>query len=53
MDNKTQPSQIYITQLVNDQGSEDNTTNDEVDQDEDWGKKYASTELLYISEMVF
>jgi len=31
MDIKTQLSQIYITKLVNDQGSENNTRNDEVD----------------------
>jgi hypothetical protein len=29
MDIKTQPSQIYIIKLVNYQGSEDNTTDDE------------------------
>ncbi len=39
MDNKTEPSQIYTTQPVNDQGNEDNTTNDEVDQKARLGEK--------------
>jgi hypothetical protein len=30
MDIKTQPSQIYITELVNDQGNENKIRNDEV-----------------------
>jgi hypothetical protein len=32
---KTYSSQIYIAKPINDQGSEDNTTNDEVDQNQD------------------
>jgi len=38
MDNKTQLSQIYIVELVNDQGGENNTTYDELDQNQDWGE---------------
>jgi hypothetical protein len=37
MDNKIQPTQIYIAQPINDQGNEDNTTYDEVDQSQNWG----------------
>jgi hypothetical protein len=43
MDSKIEPSQIYTTQLINDQ----------VDQNQDWGEKCASTKILHISEMVF
>jgi len=53
MDNKTQLSQIYITKPINDQGSEDNTMDDEVDQNEDWGEKCATTKVLHIGEVVF
>jgi hypothetical protein len=52
MDSKTQPSQIYITQPVNDQGIVDNTTNDEVNQNQDWGEKRAFIKLLHIGEVV-
>jgi hypothetical protein len=53
MDNKTPPSQIYIAKTINDQGSEDNTTYDEVDQNQDWGEECAAIELLHIDEVVF
>jgi hypothetical protein len=43
MDNKTQFSQIYIAKPINDRGSEDNTMDDEVDQNQDWGEKCATT----------
>jgi hypothetical protein len=48
MDIKIQPSQIYITKLIKDQGSENNTRNDEVDQNQYWGKKCAVVKLLHI-----
>jgi hypothetical protein len=53
MDNKIQPSQIYIAERVTDQGSEDNTTYDEVDQNQNWGEECAVVELLHIGEVVF
>jgi hypothetical protein len=34
MDNETQPSQIYIAELVNDQEIKNNTTYDEADQNQ-------------------
>jgi hypothetical protein len=53
MDNKIQPTQIYIAQPVNDQGNEDNTTYDEVDQSQNWGGECATIKLLHIGEVVF
>jgi hypothetical protein len=46
MDNKTQLSQIYITKPINDQGSEDNTMDDEVDKNQDRREICATTEAL-------
>jgi hypothetical protein len=48
MDIKTQPPQTYITELVNDQGSENNTINDEVDQNQYWGEKCVVVKLQHI-----
>ncbi len=53
MDNMTQLSQTYIAKPINDQGSEDNTMDDEVDQNQDWGEKCAIIKNLHISEVVF
>ncbi len=53
MDSKTQLSQIYIARLVNDQGSEDDTTNDEINHNQDWEEKCATTKLLHIGKVVF
>ncbi len=49
----TQLSQTYIAKPINDQGSEDDTMDDEVDQNQDWGEKCAIIEILHIGEMVF
>jgi hypothetical protein len=48
MDIKTQPPQTYITELVDDQGSENNTINDEVDQNQCWGEKCVVVKLQHI-----
>jgi hypothetical protein len=46
--NKIQPSKIYITSSINNQGSEDDyTTNKEADHNQDWGG-----ELLHIIEII-
>jgi hypothetical protein len=52
MDSKTQLSQIYIAKLVNDQGSKDDTTNDEANHNQDWEEKCATTKLLHIGKAV-
>ncbi len=53
MDNKIQPSQIYIVASVNDQGSEDQITNDEGNHNQDQEEKFAVVEsLMHISEIV-
>jgi hypothetical protein len=40
MDNKIQPSHIYIVMNINNQGNEcDYTIDERVDQNQDWGRK--------------
>jgi hypothetical protein len=46
MHNKIQPSQIYIAKSINDQGSENNTIDNEVDHNQNWGEKCATIEFL-------
>jgi hypothetical protein len=48
MDIKTWPSQIYIEELINDQGNENSIRSDEVDRNQYWGKKCAIVKLLHI-----
>jgi hypothetical protein len=45
MDNKIQPSQIYIIASVNDQGNENFITYDEVEHNQYWGKKIAINKI--------
>jgi hypothetical protein len=52
MHNKIQPSQIYITKPINNQGNENNTIDDEVDHNQDWGEKCATVKILHIGEVV-
>jgi hypothetical protein len=53
MDIKIQLLQIHTIELVNDQGSENNTIYDETNQNQDWGKECVATRFLHIGEMVF
>jgi hypothetical protein len=46
MHKKIQPSQIYIAKSINDQGSENNTIDNEVDHNQNWGEKCATIEFL-------
>ncbi len=48
MDIKTWPSQIYVEELINDQGNENSIRSDEVDRNQYWGKKCAIVKLLHI-----
>ncbi len=53
MDNKIQPSQIYIVANVNDQGNEDYITNDEGNHNQDQEKKPEVVKsFLHINEIV-
>ncbi len=54
MDNNIQPSQIYTTTSVNDQGNENFITNDQAKHNQDQGKKIAITKLqlkIYLTSL--
>ncbi len=53
MDINIQLLQIHIIELVNDQGSEDNTIDDETNHNQDWGKESVAIIFLHIGEVVY
>ncbi len=52
MDSKIPPLNIYITTNINDQKNENDCTNEETNQNQDWGEQFVVVEPLYIVETI-
>jgi hypothetical protein len=52
MDSKIQPLKIYITTNINDQKNENDCTNEETNQNQNWGEQFVVVEPLYIIETI-
>jgi hypothetical protein len=51
MDNKTRPLEVYIIVNLNNVGSEEEyTTENEIENNPQWGEEYVDAELLHIVE---